>query len=348
MTRKIHPKTSSQGHWRWLRGLLWLIVTLYTLAIVAWYSSFCLFGDRVWFLAMVNAFALYLFAPLPAILLGAALLRRRTAWGIVLIPTLLFLSLFGADLLPPLPIVYAYLADGPAVTVMTYNVLYTNTDAEPIAATVTDIAPDVIAFQELTPSLAQQLVEQVGARYPYRTPLHSVCHAEVAIWSRFSLREEPVDQEILCRVRSGVLEIEGRQVRLVAVHAWPYTGLDRASIEQSFQWRHDQTAWILSHFVSQPEPIIVLGDLNSTPTHQVYQMFVAELNDAFREAGWGWGHTFPASGGWARGIPYPSRLVRIDHIFYSDDWLAEAAWVGAWDGASDHRPVIARLRMRSR
>ena len=345
MTHRTHHKARPYSHWS--RVILWPIVTSYTLIVVAWYISFRLWGDRIWFLAMVNAFALYLFAPLPVIILGAALLRRRTAWGIALVPTLLFLSLFGADLFPPLPIAYAHLADGPAITVMTYNVLYTNTDAAPIAATVSEAAPDVIAFQELTPVLAQQLAAQVGERYPYRTPLHPVCHAEVAIWSRFPLQEEPVDQEVLCRVRAGILDITGQKVRVVAVHAWPYTGLDRASIERSFQWRYEQTAWILSRFVSRPEPIIVLGDLNSTPTHQVYQMFAAELNDAFREAGWGWGHTFPASGGQVRGIPYPAPLVRIDYIFHSDDWLAEAAWVGAWDGASDHRPVIARLRMRS-
>jgi endonuclease/exonuclease/phosphatase (EEP) superfamily protein YafD len=38
-------------------------------------------------------------------------------------------------------------------------------------------------------------------------------------------------------------------------------------------------------------------------------------------------------------------VVRIDHIFHSEDWRAEAAWVGEWDGSSDHLPVVARLRL---
>jgi len=51
------------------------------------------------------------------------------------------------------------------------------------------------------------------------------------------------------------------------------------------------------------------------------------------------------TGGRFWGLPYPGRLVRIDYIFHSDGWRAEAAWVGEWDGFSDHRPVVARLRL---
>ena len=102
---------------------------------------------------------------------------------------------------------------------------------------------------------------------------------------------------------------------------------------------------ILDTVEGQPEPLILLGDLNSTPNHQVHRALSAHLVDAFREAGWGLGHTFPAMGGRFWGVPYPNRLVRIDHIFYSDDWQAETARVGEWDGFSDHLPVIARLRL---
>jgi len=70
--------------------------------------------------------------------------------------------------------------------------------------------------------------------------------------------------------------------------------------------------------------------------------------DSFREAGWGLGHTFPAAGGRYWALPYPSLLVRIDYVFHSRDWKAEAAWVGEWDGQSDHRPVIASLTLHDR
>jgi endonuclease/exonuclease/phosphatase (EEP) superfamily protein YafD len=132
---------------------------------------------------------------------------------------------------------------------------------------------------------------------------------------------------------------------VVDIHAWPYTGLDRESVERSFQWRREQTELVLDMIEGQPEPLILLGDLNSTPMHEVYGMLSVRLVDAFREAGWGLGHTFPTQGGRLWGVPYPGRLVRIDHVFHSAEWRAEDAWVAEWDGVSDHHPVVAALRL---
>ncbi len=353
----------------WFREIASASVLAYAATVGGWAIAHGLVGDGFWLLALVNGFAVYLFAPLPLMALFAALVRRRTTWAALLIPVLLFFGLFGADLTPPAPVVRAG-NDDLTLTVMTYNVLYTNTDAAPIVASVTAANPDLIGFQELTPLLARQLEQEIGARYPYRTPLHpATCHAEVAVWSRYPLQAESVDEEILCRVRPVVVEVKGQRVRVVDVHAWPYTTLDQEDVERGFRWRQEQIEWVLKTIAGKPEPLVLLCDLNSTPMHEVYRTLTTfetghsdgtlstlenghsdgtlttHLVDSFRAAGWGLGHTFPATGGRAWGIPHPGRLVRIDHIFHSDDWQAEAAWVGEWDGASDHRPVVARLRL---
>ncbi|OQY18917.1 MAG: hypothetical protein B6I35_12355 [Anaerolineaceae bacterium 4572_32.2] len=315
----------------WLGKLTSALVLLYTVAIIGWAIAHKLVGDGFWLLALANGFTIYLFAPLPLAALLAALSRRRATWVALLAPVLLFFNLFGADLTPSSSIAHAG-TKNPTLTVMTYNVLYTNTDAAPIAASVTAAGPDLIAFQELTPLLARQLEREIGARYPYRTPLHpAACHAEVAVWSRYPLQVESVDEEIVCRVRPVVVEVENLRARVVNVHAWSYTSLDRESVERGFHWRQEQIEWVLNTVEGKPEPLILLGDLNSTPMHEVYHTLStfenghsdsAHLEDSFREAGWGLGHTFPATGGRAWGIPHPGRLVRIDHIFHSDDWQA--------------------------
>ncbi len=329
----------------WFRRIAASLALLYAALVIGWYIAYSLVGDGFWLLALVNGFAVYLFAPLPLVALLTVLARRRVTWVALLIVTLLFCGLFGGDLTPPLPVAHAD-TESPALTVMTYNVLFTTTDATPIAANVTNADPDLIAFQELTPLLARQLEQEIGARYPYRTPLHPAdCHAEVAVWSRYPLQVEPVDGDVLCRTCPVVVDFDGRAVRVVNVHAWPFTGLDRGSVERSFCWRQEQIELILDTVEGQPEPLVILGDLNSTPTHEVYRTLSTHLVDAYREAGWGLGHTFPTTGGRFWGVPYPGRLVRIDHIFHSDHWRAEAAWVGEWDGFSDHRPVLARLRL---
>lgn len=330
-----------------LRKLMAATVLCYAALAVGWSVAHRLVGDRFWLLGLANAFAVYLFAPLPLAALLAALARRAAAWVGVLTVLLLFGAHFGGELTPPLPAARAD-ASTPSLTAMTYNVLFTTTDAFPIAASIRRANPDLIGFQELTPSLEQALAQEIGALYPHRTRLHpDQCLAEVSIWSRHPiLAVEEVDPDVLCRVRPVVIDLDGHPVRAIAVHAWPYVGIDRQSVEQGFRWRQEQIELVLDMVEDKPEPLILLGDLNATPMSDVYRSLSARLSDAYREAGAGFGHTFPGQGGrWGR-VPYPARLVRIDYVFHSSDWRATEAWVGAWDSVSDHHPVIARLSLQ--
>jgi vancomycin resistance protein VanJ len=320
------------------------ITLLYATVVTTWIIAYRIVGDGFWVLAMINAFAVYLFAPLPLVAILGMLARHRAAWIVIAGITLLFFSLFGDTLLPPFPIVRAE-SGSTYLRVMTYNVLFTSADGTPIANSITSADADIVAFQEFTPHLAQQLDQKVGADYAYRTPLPAGCPAGVVIWSRYPLQVESVDRDVMCRVSSAIIDLDGTKVRVVGIHGWPYRGLDRESVEHSFKWRREQIEWVLDRTQDQPEPLIIMGDLNATPTHQVYHLLSAHLSDAFREAGWGLGHTYPASGESLWGIRQFRRLVRIDHIFHSEQWRAEAAWVGDWDGSSDHLPVIAQLKL---
>lgn len=326
------------------RHLALSLVLLYVALLSLWYAAYLLIGDGFWLLGLINSFAVYLFTPLPVVIGLAALARRRLAWAVV-VPVAIFLALFGSDLVPPSPVASAG-AGEPTLVVMTYNVLYTTTDAAPIAASVNRAGADIVAFQEFTPFMARKLEGEIGSLYPYRTPMHPECAAEVAIWSRYPLTVEEWDEEdVLCRVRSVKVGFAGQEIRVINVHAWPFTEIDPAHVRQSFRWREEQLALVLEMIEGQPEPLILLGDLNSTPQHEVYRTLAARFTDAFREGGWGLGHTFPATPGRFWGIPYPARLVRIDHIFHSHHWRTESARVGEWDSFSDHLPVVARLRL---
>jgi endonuclease/exonuclease/phosphatase (EEP) superfamily protein YafD len=321
-------------------------VILYAVLIVGWAIAHRLVGDGFWLLALANALAVYLFVPLPLMALLALLARRRAAWAALLVVALLFVGLFDGELTPPLRMAHA--GDGaPALTVMTYNVFYTTTDAAPIAASIAQAEPDVIAFQELSHLRAQALAQMIGEIYPHRTPIDpDQCYVQAAIWSRYPiLKVEDVDPDVLCRMRSVVIDFNTQPVRVVNVHAWPYTGTDRESIEQGFRWREEQIDLVLDMVEGQPEPLVLLGDLNSAPMSELYQTLSTHYGDAFTEAGWGLGHTWPAEGGHWWSIPYPHRFVRIDYVFHSAEWRAEDAWVAEWDGISDHHAVVAKLRL---
>src|SRR5262245_33281586 len=107
---------------RTARGLLIGAAMLYCIAIVTLVALWAIGPERVWWLALSNVFALYLFAPLPFLALAALLLRSRWLHSAVLLVLAAFLALFGPQLIPPL----GQASDGPRLRVMTINQLYTN------------------------------------------------------------------------------------------------------------------------------------------------------------------------------------------------------------------------------
>ena len=84
--------------------------------------------------------------------------------------------------------------------------------------------------------------------------------------------------------------------------------------------------------------VIVCGDFNETPVSYTYQRFADRLCSAYRQAGHGPGFTFTR-----RSFP-----VRIDHLFFSKEWTCTSCRIDRTVSASDHYPVIVRLRKKVR
>jgi endonuclease/exonuclease/phosphatase family metal-dependent hydrolase len=147
------------------------------------------------------------------------------------------------------------------------------------------------------------------------------------------------------------IDVDGRTLTLYNVHlgvteVWNYLGPGASfgeGIRGSFETREQQAQRILEDIDRGQGLVMVVGDFNMTPQTDAYRMLARRLKDAHREAGHGFGHTFPAHGGRFFGIPYPRRVVRIDLILYSPDWVAQEARVLHEHGRSDHMPVWARL-----
>jgi endonuclease/exonuclease/phosphatase (EEP) superfamily protein YafD len=91
-------------------------------------------------------------------------------------------------------------------------------------------------------------------------------------------------------------------------------------------------------------PQLVMGDLNQTEWSSSYPLVATELGDSFREAGWGFGHTFPSDLAWTH-LDISLPLLRIDYVFHSSDLLVEEAHVGP-AGGSHHLPVSVALGFR--
>lgn len=80
--------------------------------------------------------------------------------------------------------------------------------------------------------------------------------------------------------------------------------------------------------------MIVCGDFNDTPISYAYQQISKRLDCAWREGGQGVGLSYNQIG----------FFVRIDHLFYSSDWVCPYARIDNEIELSDHYPLFTYLR----
>lgn len=344
-------------------------IIAYTIALCAWYWLRLQFGDTIPWLAVANALALYLFAPLILLIPLVLVARRFVLLPLLLVPLALFLVLFGTAFLPHPS---RHRNGQPTLRVMTFNVLGNSDRPDLVAPLIESENPDVVLIQELSPRHSDDLTSRLGNQYPYRQfePLYG--RRGIGILSRFPL--EPGTRLKLGQdPHAGqqlVVDWHGQKINLFNVHL--ESTMPGEAVTPSFRERETQVEQLLELVSDSRIPSVVAGDLNMTDTTQGYASLARELKDAHRDAGWGLGLTFPTNPDFVRRVSStslarlfqtrtrsvaslmqaiyipPLPLLRIDYIFTSPDLVATNAYVAAWDGQSDHRAVIADLQIASR
>ncbi|MGC9357772.1 MAG: endonuclease/exonuclease/phosphatase family protein [Anaerolineae bacterium] len=318
-----------------LRKMAVATAHVYLVGVMMWAGLRQIFLDRWWWLFVLNTFAIYLFAPLPLAFFVAGWARRREIWiGSVLV------LLVGMGILGPfyLPHTRNVEAGGPRLTVMTTNVLGYNTNPGPIVEAIREADADLVAIQELNAPTAETIHRELADAYPYRIfdPRPGV--SGMGLLSRYPLTPtgETLPGQWIGTPQVLELDFEGVLVTVVHAHPFPTQPVKPHLMQRSIEARTEQ-ARILADFVAaHPGPLLAPGDFNTTAHTRAYALLTENLVDAWREAAWGPGHTWPGS--------LPLRwLVRIDYVFHSPEWRAVEAEIGPWDGASDHRPVVATL-----
>lgn len=331
--------------WKWLRIGLEILVWAYLAFLFSWALQRALFGDRWWWLFLLNSFSLYLFLPLPLAGGIAFYLRRRGVWAGLAVGLGVYVALYGELFLPRLIVP---VRNDPALTVMTYNIHGINHDSQAVAEVIRTTDADVIAFQELNHTIAETLTSDFHSVYPYQILDADDKWSGAGMISRYPLRE--VEKKLGSRWHEAPqalsLDFDGQEVTLVHFHTAATTDYRNvAHIRQTVQAREEQTQAIVDFVETRPGPLVATTDFNATNQGTAYQMMTEVLSDSWRKAGRGFGHTYP---GWVPyvGSSFPRWLLRIDYVFHSDHWQAESAEVGPWDGVSDHRPVVVTLRLR--
>ena len=317
------------------------ISTIYVLFIILWMAARLLIFDQFWLLALLNTVAAYLFLPLPILLLISLWKRNRVSLAELCIPLLLFVLMFGHLFWPPSS--NEIVEENQVITLMSFNVLYSNKNDKAIIDSIQSANPDVVGFQELMPAMAASLVQELESDYRYNTFQLLEPDLGTAVLSKFPI--ESVEQfELPPRDLSihTVVQVHGTKVHVIVVHLsannffdYPITEFVTL-VKERYGHRKKETMQLRQMIQDLDGPVLLMCDCNMTETSETYARLDTVLEDSFREAGWGIGHTLQP--------PQLFPVQRIDYVWHTDEFEALYAYVGQAAG-SDHLPIVARLRL---
>ncbi len=331
-----------------LRWGIILLIGGYALAVAVLQLLWRTSALNIWWVSLLNVFGLWLYAPLPFLLVLGLLAQPRAIGAALIVP----LVCFGWEY-APLLLTAKNSAAGTPLRVMTWNVLYSNSEVEAIDTLIREHDPDVIALQEYSFEQALALDPILDRRYPYRASAPGGSSG-LGVWSRYPILDWRArdDRRSDCACQRMVLDINGEQVRFVNAHprAPKFTfRRDLAgvrlplSVLSDFRTAHQQPALdaLYEEAARGDRPLILVGDLNTGDRQPNYWRLRRHLVDAYRVAGRGFGLTFPNAHERLGPLRLPL-LVRIDYIFHSPSITAARAFTAA-SPSSDHRAVVADL-----
>ena len=214
------------------------------------------------------------------------------------------------------------------IRVMTVNLLNGRADPGSLAAVLDEVAPEVVAAQEVGANAAAVLTD----RYP-----HGVVEPDDDHMGRALVSRRPIEVSHLpLPYRSGLvgrLDIDGVAVEVVCVHLANPIAPPRGRVPE----RRRQLA-VLEPVLRRPLRRILMGDLNATPVWPAYRRLTVHLDDVV--AAWAeqvgarpprtWGHR-----------PWWPAVLRIDHVL-AKGFVALDVTTRRIRG-SDHRALVVDL-----
>lgn len=257
------------------------------------------------------------------VLLGLALLRRSaTALIAVLLPAIVWFSLFGS-------LVFDKTGSGGDLTVAQHNVNADNANPSGTARAVAASGADVVALEELTETVVPVYEKALAGTYKY----HSV-QGTVGLWSKYPLSGvKAVDIKLgWTRAMRATVTAPGGQLAVYVAHL-PSV---RVKIEAGFTARQrDKSADALGDAISAEKlpQAALLGDLNGTMNDRALNGITSQMRSTQGAAGSGFGFSWPAS--------FP--MARIDQIL-----VKGVEPVTSWslpETGSDHLPIAARVKL---
>jgi vancomycin resistance protein VanJ len=208
-----------------------------------------------------------------------------------------------------------------------------------VAEAISTFKSDLLGIGEYEWTRAGALRAQLDAQYPFSALYPEA--TDVALFSRYPITEKRLFRypEVRSPFLRAIVDVDGTPITVYVLHLtspniiglpWTYTA----------SMRDHELRLVLDLLATESGPLLVLCDCNFTDQSNAYGALRDLLGDAFRDAGQGMGFTYPNA---HRLLPL---LVRIDYIWYSGHFAVDSASVLDDSGASDHRPIMAKLILK--
>ncbi len=221
-----------------------------------------------------------------------------------------------------------------AFSIYSHNVWWQRGESDPIARSIDASDADILVLQEVWPSLLDELAAHPLLTGDYRYRASEPSDQDVnglAVWSRFPISEAALEQlDDSTPVLRTTIEGPTGPFRLGAIHVTsPTSGAGTAAWDQQL----DQ----LSR-ADTSSPALLVGDFNATDDHEQFRAILESgWTDAHGPKGCGLDATWPNARIWPT-------VLRLDHVLATEHFEVLAMDVGD-NATSDHRPVIATLRL---
>jgi endonuclease/exonuclease/phosphatase (EEP) superfamily protein YafD len=281
-----------------------------------------LLGRLFWFFDLFSHFRVQ-YMQMALVLIGIALWQRLNKRAVVLIVLACLnyafvLPLYFGKSAPPA-------AEKP-IRVMLMNILARNGNTEQVLAAINQADPDLLLLEEVTPDWAHEL-KVLDADYPYRIDKPQVGCFGIMLLSKHPLERGQIIQIGEAGVPSIITEahLPGGVISILGTHPLPPAGA-----EYSTQ-RNLQLMELPTIVKGQKHPVLLIGDLNTSPFSYWFRRLVTEAGLKNSMKGFGYQPTWPSH------IPF--LRIPLDHVLHSPDITIHNRMVGSNVG-SDHLPVI--------
>jgi endonuclease/exonuclease/phosphatase (EEP) superfamily protein YafD len=324
------------------------VAIAYPLLLLAAYALLRFEGER-WWVSLVGLYLprLLLALPLPVLAVLLHVLRmRRLLWLQAVSAVLVIFPLMGFVV----PVPHSVDRTRPTIRVLSYNVDSGRNGMEAVLAEVDRFSPDIVLLQETGGyHQSERFTASLKTRYPMVQESPGFIMA-----TRYTRAAETPTHVAEGPYASAILETPLGRIAVYNVHTisprQAFNGIrrrrgllremregSRSPLRSNAELRMAQVSSFVAAAAAETDPVLLAGDTNLPVLSPIFARFLSGYEDAFSEAGWGFGYTFPTT----KLLPW----MRIDRILAGGP-LRFVAFQRGNAYASDHFCVVADVQRR--